>query len=299
MITGNTGTDWEGEYSGWAYDESKGYYMVAKEYREPGTSNGIPLLDRELNENTEIIINLLRRAVQHIQGNGAYDSGFKITESGNTPNNNFTITGGDSTAAGAGYIFVDGWMPICLSNKEYTNQTFGPTTLTTPTDGDRVDEIYIDVYYKEYSPTDDPDMKDTSINLETSRRIGLVWEVRVSEGGVTPANYVDGNNIQHFCHGLAVIYRLEGNAQITTEMLVDIRNIENKLKKDYVHVQSSASDTWTVEHFLDTANLIVQVFDDDGAGIEGEIDYTDSNELVITFGGASIAGKALIYGISA
>lgn len=296
-FTGKTGLNWGGEYSRWNYDEAKAYLMVAKMMREPGTANGIPLLDAELNENTEILLNLIRRLIQRIHGNGADGAGFKIVQSGSNPNNNFTISGGDGTPGGDGYMFVDGWMPVILANTDYTAQTFGPQALTTPAAGDRADEVYIDVYYKEYSPVDDPDMKDVNINLETSRRIGLVWEVKVIEGGVTPANYVDGNNIPHYCHRLAIINRVNGNAQITNAMIIDARNTKRRLKREYVHTQPAAASTWTVKHYLGTQNLNIRVSDDTGAEVEPDIAYTDLNTISLTFNGNNVAGKALIQAV--
>jgi len=292
-----TGLDWGGEYSRWNFDETKAYQMVAKMQREPGTSNGIPLLDSELNESSEILLTLIRRLIHRIHGDGALEDGFKIVQSSSNPNNNFTITGGDGTAAGAGYIFVGGWMPINLTNLEYTNQSYGPTALTTP-DASRIDEVYIDVYYEEVSYEDDADIKDTDINLETSRRIGLVWEVKVAEGGSTPPNYVDGNNVQHWCYCLCAINRLASDASITTDMIIDARHMGRKIKRDRLHEQTTASATWKIVHCLETENLNIKVFDEDGNEMEPAVSHIDNNNCVLTFNGTAVAGTALIIAVS-
>ena len=218
------GTDWAGEYSRWIFDESKAYMLVAKMMREPGTLNGIPLLDAELNEQGEIMLQLMRRLIKRIYGNGSTNNGFKIAQSASSPNNNFTIKGGDGTLAGAGYLFVEGWMPFNQSDVEYEAQSYGPTALTTPSGSARTDVVYIDVYYKEVDSVDDSEIKDGTIGMETSRRIALVWEVKVAQGGSVPANYVDANNVQHWTMKLATIARLDADASITTAMITDNRN---------------------------------------------------------------------------
>jgi hypothetical protein len=222
-FTGKTGADWSGIYSRWNFDEAKAYLMVAKMMLEPGTNNGIPLLDAELNEQAEILITLGRRMAHRIYGNGTTGNGFKIVQSASNPNNNFTIMGGDGTPAGAGSIFVEGWMPTIPSNIEYSAQGYGPAALTTPV-SNRVDAVYIDVYYKEVDRVQDGAIVDPTINMETSRRIALVWEVKVAEGASVPAKYTDANNIQHWTLKLATINRLAGNSQIAMAMIVDERN---------------------------------------------------------------------------
>jgi len=225
-FTGKIGTDWTGEYSRWNFDETKAYQMVAKMQLEPGTLSGIPLLDAELNENSEIQLQLLRRAIKRIYGNGTTGNGFRIIQSSTDINNNFVITGGDGTPAGAGAIFIEGWQAINLSDVEYTDQDYGPVALTTPSGADRTDEVYLDVYYKEVTRADDGDIVDPVVALETSRRIALVWEVKVAEGTTTPVDYVDANNVQHWTLKLAALNRLNGDATITTAMIVDARNAE-------------------------------------------------------------------------
>ncbi|MFA7177782.1 MAG: hypothetical protein WC114_11075 [Smithellaceae bacterium] len=222
-FTGKIGTDWTGQYSRWIYDEAKSYLMVAKMRLEPTTLGSIPLLDVELNAQAEILLQLLRRSITRIYGSGTSGNGFKITQSAISTTNNFTIMGGDGTAAGAGVIFVEGWMPVNLSGIEYTAQA-GSAELTTPV-ADRTDEVYIDVYYKEITAAVDSDLIDPVSALETSRRIALVWEVKVAEGAVTPVNYTDANNVFHWTMKLSTLSRLAGNAAILTAMIADDRNL--------------------------------------------------------------------------
>lgn len=53
----------------------------------------------------------------------------------------------------------------------------------------------------------------------------------------------------------------------------------------YHHVQGTASDTWNITHSLGWyPNVTVQ--DSGGSIVEGEITYTSSNTLTVTFSGA-------------
>lgn len=216
------GTDWLGEYTRWSFDEEKSYMIVAKEMKNPTTGAGVPLMDSELNEQAEINLTLLRRAIHRTFGNGSLGDGFKIVAS-STPTNNFTITGGDGTIGGAGYIFVDGWMPFLVSDLEYTAQDT-PTVLTTPSTT-RTDYVYIDLWLEEYGPALDPDIIDPYLGTESSRRLKLVWKIFVAEGTTVPVDGLDANNTWHWRHTLAKIDRT-ASATITTGMITDLRNSE-------------------------------------------------------------------------
>jgi len=285
------GSTWAGKYSRWTFVESKGYMMVAKEMKVPGSGQKVPLLDAELNENAEIQLSLLRRMIERTYGNGTKGDGFLIAQSSSNTVNNFMITGGDGTVDGAGYIFVSGWMPFLLSSIEYTAQS-GATSLTTPT-ADRTDEVYLDVYYEEVGPTTDSYIIDSDIGFETSRRIKLAWLVKVAEGGTTPAGYIDSYNVQHWTHHIATIKRLANNSNILSSMIVDKRN--SVIVDSYLHTQSTAASTWTVAHNLGTQYVTVQVFTSAGVlMMPNAITYVDSNDLTIDFDGISVPGYAII-----
>lgn len=216
------GTTWLGEYTRWSFDEDKSYIMVAKEMKNPTTDAAVPLLDSELNEQAEINLTLLRRAIERCFGNGTLGDGFKIVQAASTTNN-FSITGGDGTTAGAGYIFVAGWMPFLATSMDYTAQD-SPAALTTPS-APRTDYVYIDVYLDEYGPDDDVEVIDPYIGTETSRRLKLCWEVKVAEGTAVPADGLDADNIYHWRHPLATLSRTASSA-ITTAMILDTRNAD-------------------------------------------------------------------------
>lgn len=216
------GTDWLGEYTRWSFNEASGYIMVAKEMRNPTTGNGVPLMDSELNEQAEINMTLLRRAIHRTFGNGTNNDGFKITES-SFPTNNFTIKGGDGTLNGAGYIFVNGWSPFLTTDIEYTAQS-DFAALNTPS-APRTDYVYIDVYLDEFGPLEDPDIIDPYLGFETSRRIKLLWQVMVAENDTVPLDGVDANNVYHWRMPLAKLSRTN-TSTISASMITDMRNTQ-------------------------------------------------------------------------
>ena len=54
--------------------------------------------------------------------------------------------------------------------------------------------------------------------------------------------------------------------------------------KNYVHDQGTASNVWTINHNLGKYPSIT-VFDSAGTQVEGEVVFTDLNNLTITFNG--------------
>lgn len=61
-----------------------------------------------------------------------------------------------------------------------------------------------------------------------------------------------------------------------------------------LHVQNSATDTWTIPHQLESSHVIVQVFDQDNKVIiPDEINCSTVNSTVITFN-ESVAGRAVL-----
>jgi hypothetical protein len=60
----------------------------------------------------------------------------------------------------------------------------------------------------------------------------------------------------------------------------------------YHHVQGTSSATWTINHYLGwQPNVTVQ--DSGGSVVEGEISYTSTNSLTVTFSGA-FSGNAYL-----
>jgi hypothetical protein len=233
------GTDWGGTYSRFSFDEMKRYVSMLKE-------QGKVVLDDEFNVAQEILHTLLRRTTQDGWGDGAVGDGWKVVGTGAA--NNFTITGGNGTAAGAGRIYVNGIMVMLPSNITYSAQEIAGPALTTPA-GARTDEVYIDVWLDEYGPADDAAITDPTLGTETSRRLRVMYMVRVAEGGVTPANYNDATGITHYTAKIATLSRTATSA-INAGMVADERPrlAWDRANIDYVLAQASI----TPQRKLDT-----------------------------------------------
>ncbi len=192
-------------------------------------------------------------------------------------------------------------MAINLYDIEFTSQGISQT-LTTPT-VNRRDEVYLDVYYREIAPDADSNIMEPLIGFETSRRLKLIWEVRVAEGSSPTPKYTDANGIPHWTFTIAVINRLANNSQITTPMIEDWRYKKIAArKKEYLHLQPNAATSWTVDHNLNAFYVGIEVFATDGASwvkIEpGKVARVSDNQLTIDFDGQSVAGHAIIRGIT-
>lgn len=224
------GTNWGGDYSRFSFDEMKRYVSMLKE-------QGKVVLDDEFNLAQEILHTLGRRLVQDGFGDGAVGDGWKIVGTG--ASNDFTITGGDGTAAGAGHVYVNGILVVLPSNITYSTQEIAGPALTTPA-GARTDEVYLDVWLDEYGPADDGAIIDPSFGSETSRRLRVQYMVRVAEGGITPADYIDAGGITHYTRLLARINRT-ATAAINGAMVVDARPkfTWDRANIDYVLSQAS------------------------------------------------------------
>jgi hypothetical protein len=62
----------------------------------------------------------------------------------------------------------------------------------------------------------------------------------------------------------------------------------------YTHIQQAASQTWTINHGLNTSSVNIQIFGSDNRQlIPNEIELTSMTQAVATFGTA-IAGKAVV-----
>ena len=290
------GTNWGGRYSRWGFDEEKAYVMLAKQMLGP-LDQPVPLLDDELNSQAEILLTLLRRAIHRTHGDGSDNDGFKIAASGTNQNNNFTITGGNGTLHGAGYMFVNGWMPFLLSGIEYTSQA-GVASLTTPA-GNRTDSVYLDCWLDEVDGTEDSALIDTSVGFETSRRLKLNWVIKVVEGGATPGYYTDASGCTHWTAVLAWLNRTAGDAEITEGRIVDARNRGRMSKRgEYVHTQSAAAASWSITHGLRTKYVRVSVYDSNDKLVEVPVTISSVDAILIDFGSLSVAGYAVIQAVT-
>ena len=191
-------------------------------------------------------------------------------------------------------------MLLLESNLEYNEQP-GVNSLTTPVSGDRIDDVYLDVWLDEVGPAGDPDIIDPAIGFETSRRIKLNWLVKVAQGGTASTHYLDGNGRYHWVYKIATLNRLNGNEEILAEMIVDHRNDGKALKsREYLHRQAVAGNPWIINHNLGTEYVQVVVYDGDNEQIvPGTVTITSANQVVLNFGDSNVHGMAIIKGLTA
>lgn len=226
------GIDWGGDYSRFSFDELKRYLMMLKE-------QGVPVLDDEFNLLQEILLTVIRRVVADSFGDGSVTNGFLIAGTG--ASNNFTIKGGDGTAGGAGRLYLSGYPIVLAQDTTYAAQPIAQAALTTPS-ANRLDEVYIDAWLDEVDNSNDPAIIDPSMGIETSRRLKLLWKVKVAEGSTTPPAFVDGNALPHYTLLLAKINRT-ATAAINASMVVDKRNSNRRTDARIDHVITEAAIT--------------------------------------------------------
>jgi hypothetical protein len=95
-----------------------------------------------------------------------------------------------------------------------------PQPLNTPTQ-DRTDLVYLDVWEREVDSSEDPDLINEKIGVETCRRTKREWVVLVAEGMSNPENLTAAGG--HACYPLALLHRKGGVAEISSSDIVDLR----------------------------------------------------------------------------
>ncbi|MFZ5758613.1 MAG: DUF6519 domain-containing protein [Thermodesulfobacteriota bacterium] len=214
-----------GNYSRDTFDRLKHYVGVRLQ-------QGVPLIDADWNEQEDIHRYELRAFLKWFAGNGVPkgNDGFAIIAAAGTTNN-FDIRGGNGTAEGAGRCFVEGLDVMIASTVRYSAQPLynNPTLagqwgvtpiapLITPMAA-RTDTVYLEVWEREVDSSEDPDLINPAIGIESCVRLKREWAVRVAEGSLTAPVPAAG----HVFYPLARLHRPAGNAAITAAMIEDLR----------------------------------------------------------------------------
>lgn len=214
-----------GNYSRDTFDRLKHYVGVRLQ-------QGVPLIDADWNEQEDIRKFELRAFLKWFAGNGVPrgNDGFLIMAAAGTTNN-FDIRGGNGTAEGAGRCIVEGLDVMLESTMRYSSQPLhnnpalagqwgvSPIApLTTPA-ADRLDTVYLDVWEREVDGSEDTDLINPTIGLESCVRIKREWAVRVAQGSLSPPAPGAG----HVFYPLARLKRPGGNAAIASAMIEDLR----------------------------------------------------------------------------
>jgi hypothetical protein len=242
-----------GNFSGDTFDRLKQYVSVRLQ-------QGVPLLDSDWNEMDDIRrfelqsflkwfvedgipkgndgfrIKAIQREQNPSEENPSEENNLTTSSGQKTPKtsvrkipkeNNFIIQGGDGTANGAGRCLVQGWEVLIPNDIDYLKQNEGKVKeedkvleLTTPTEADRIDKVYLDMWEEEV-PGNELVRKD--LGIETCVRIQRKWLVRVIEGtGNTNQTIPPG----HIYYELAELTRKKGEPIITSDDIKDLRNVD-------------------------------------------------------------------------
>ncbi|MCJ7600839.1 MAG: hypothetical protein MUO63_04955, partial [Desulfobulbaceae bacterium] len=145
----------------------------------------------------------------------------------------FDIKGGNGTALGAGRCIVEGLDAMIESTLRYSNQPlYNNATLaarwgvapiaplTTPVAA-RVDLVYIDVWEREVDSSEDGNLINPAIGIESCVRLRREWAVRVAQGAASLPAPPAG----HGYYTLASIKRPAGNATIPAEQIAELRTV--------------------------------------------------------------------------
>lgn len=184
---------------------------------------GVPILDRDLNLMHDLVSAVARAITTRYIGSGiaAGQDGFKIDALPGA-DNDFTIQAGPFNQPGT--CLVDGIEVTIDKPVNYRSQSGEPplpvpTAPTAAQPDPRKDVVFLDVWLAECGGHDDEHLRNSGdVGMQTSVRLRPVWLVRVAEGVDPPAPEPG-----HAHYRLARLTRPRGNAQITTEMIEDLR----------------------------------------------------------------------------
>ncbi len=213
-----------GNFSRDTFDRLKHYVGVRLQ-------QGVPIVDADWNELEDIRRYELQAFLRWFIGNGVPNGndGFEIEAVGDP--NDFAIQGGDGTPEGTGRLLLEGMDVLNESDLRYTAQPLYNNAalaanwgvdpippLTTP-GGNRRDMVYIDVWEREVDSTEDADLVNPAIGVETCVRTKREWAVRVVETSSTLPSSGPG----HIFYALAQLRRIGGAAVIPSSGISDLR----------------------------------------------------------------------------
>jgi hypothetical protein len=206
---------------------------------------GVPIVDADENEREDIRRFELRAFLKWYVGNGVPegdDDGFRIIGAGAA--NDFTIGGGPAAGTtdglrAAGRCIVDGLDVLIFRPVAFTAQPLHPDApdaaahtaklgvppvvkLTTPTTDETV-LVFLDVWERLVTPSDDPDLVLPSLGTESCSRIKREWVVRQRTGTTVPGTGDPQFAAGHSYYPLASIARFTNRAEVRPGDVTDLR----------------------------------------------------------------------------
>jgi hypothetical protein len=153
------------------------------------------LLDADWNEQVAIIDRRLRANAADLGSSGPDDgiAGTAVVPRTTPEGFKVTLTGG-VLSIGRGRMYVDGLLaenhgtgvpdfdpllaePSLKLDTPYAKQHYWPTPVALPTAGTHL--AYLDVWQREITPVEDPDLIEPAVGVDTTARTQTVWQVRL------------------------------------------------------------------------------------------------------------------------
>ncbi|MFE7836527.1 DUF6519 domain-containing protein [Streptomyces sp. NPDC057474] len=158
------------------------------------------LLDSDWNEFVSIVDRRLRAAAADLGTPGVVEGFSGVAVVPRTTPDAFKITApveADGLNIGRGRMYVDGLLaenhgtgdgtvldpllagPVRPQDTPYDRQPYLPTQRQLPSDGTHL--VYLDVWQREVTPLQAPDLIEEAVGVDTTARTQTVWQVRVHE----------------------------------------------------------------------------------------------------------------------
>jgi hypothetical protein len=150
--------------------------------------------------------------------------------------NDFNISGGDGTAAGAGRCLVDGRDAISEGDLKYSAQPLydnaalaaawgvDPAPPLTAPAADRTDLVYLDIWEREIDEAEDFEhLVHPAIGLATCVRIKREWAIRVRQDTDVPVSGDPDYFSGHSYYGLASVQRRSADNAVNDLDITDVR----------------------------------------------------------------------------
>lgn len=175
-------------------------YDPTKNYQEIQFNQDVSLLDSELNELQKIIRGNIEEMRRVMVGAACAGDEWRVVANSNV--NSITVKAGTFFHFGA-----------ILENHQDTTVAF----LSTPT-LNRTDVVFVEYYQTLVDSTQDPNILDPQVGMETTQRFQMVYNIRVAEGSTVPTPTAGRNYFR-----IATLQRQAGNPSITEAMISDDR----------------------------------------------------------------------------
>jgi hypothetical protein len=197
---------------------------IGKHYVGVRMQQAVPVLDADWN-----LLEDLRRREVEVLGTWFIGSGVPTGSDGFAI---FAVAAANDFGIRGGLCITSGKLTENSADVAYSTQpnfgapdVFPPVTALTTPPADKSFIAYLDVWEREVDSQKDPALVDSRIGVETAIRLKRDWVVRVAR---VPEDLpgLDTPPVGHVFMRLAQLNRKAANANITSDMIVDLRNTQ-------------------------------------------------------------------------